>query len=178
MDALNAAVCSNFLDQKWKIVGVGARKDYSVILGSSCNKSRIVSVRQNIPETQYQKMISSADIGLSLMLTPHPSLPPLDFAAAGLVTVTNSFLSKTAASLRGVSNNFVVVQPYLENIVEGLRRAALLSGNWTLRQRGMDEFKWERNWTGPDCFGPPLMRKLRAWQKMQQPLWTLNYKSD
>ena len=175
MDALNAAVCDNFLDRKWKIMGVGARRDYHVILGSSCNKSRVVAVRQNIPEPQYQKIVASGDVGLSLMLTPHPSLPPLDFAAAGLVTVTNSFLSKTAASFRSVSSNFVVVQPFIEDIVAGLRRAASLSANASLRQLGMDGFRWERNWTGPECFGAPLMRKLAAWQKMQQPLWTVNH---
>eukprot|EP01035_Chromulina_nebulosa_P033455 gene33455-44804_t len=177
MDALNAAICANFLDHKWKILGVGARRDYNVILGSSCNKTRVITVRQNIPEPQYQRIISSGDVGLSLMLTPHPSTPPLDFAAAGLITVTNSFLTKTAGTLRGVSSNFVVVQPFIENIVAGLRKAAALSSNLTLRQRGMNEFNWERNWTGPECFGLPLMRKLKSWQKIQQPLWTLNYES-
>lgn len=39
----------------------------------------------------YAACLSRASVGLSLMLSPHPSYPPLEMAAAGLLTVTNAF---------------------------------------------------------------------------------------
>jgi hypothetical protein len=40
---------------------------------------------------QYGDYLSRASVGVSLMLSPHPSYPPLEMAEAGLVTVTNEF---------------------------------------------------------------------------------------
>ena len=59
----------------------------------------------------------NADIGLALMISPHPSLAPLDFAAAGMVVVTNSFETKNQKSFDQISHNFVVTEPSLYDIV-------------------------------------------------------------
>lgn len=48
----------------------------------------------NIPEPEYQNLIKNADLGLSLMISPHPSLAPYDFGACGIITITNEFLTK------------------------------------------------------------------------------------
>ncbi len=55
-----------------------------------------------VPKTNlqdYTAMLPGFDVGLSLMLTPHPSLVPLEMAAAGLSTVTNTFANKTPERL-------------------------------------------------------------------------------
>jgi hypothetical protein len=39
----------------------------------------------------YAAQMRGADILLSLMLSPHPSYPPLEMAEAGLLTISNAF---------------------------------------------------------------------------------------
>ena len=47
-----------------------------------------------LPYDDYPAYLSSVDLGLSLMLSPHPSHPPLEMAAAGARVVTNGHLYK------------------------------------------------------------------------------------
>jgi hypothetical protein len=53
----------------------------------------------------YAKVLRKSDIGVSLILSPHPSSPPLETAAAGLVTITNRFANK--ASLDEVADSLL-----------------------------------------------------------------------
>ena len=78
---------------------------------------------KNIPEPEYKKLLLGGDIGLSLMISPHPSLEPLDFLATGMIVVTNSFETKTEKSLRNLSQNLIVAQPSLNGIVKGISQA-------------------------------------------------------
>ncbi|QGM97397.1 rhamnan synthesis F family protein [Methylocystis parvus] len=43
---------------------------------------------------EYANYLSRASVGVSLMLSPHPSYPPLEMAEAGLLTITNQFEGK------------------------------------------------------------------------------------
>ena len=43
---------------------------------------------------EYIELLTWADIGVSLMVAPHPSYPPLEMAAFGAITVTNKFANK------------------------------------------------------------------------------------
>ncbi len=43
----------------------------------------------------YADYLGRASVGVSLMLSPHPSYPPLEMAEAGLLTITNGFEGKT-----------------------------------------------------------------------------------
>ena len=72
----------------------------------------------------YARLVRSSDVGLSLMLSPHTSYPPLEMAAAGLIVVTSTFAVKTAERLRGLSANILPVIPKLDSIVEGLVSAS------------------------------------------------------
>jgi len=171
IDGLSAAVCAGVFQGTWEFIGVGSLRDYSLYLGSHCGRPTLLNIRKNTPEPEYLELLRTGDIGYSLMVSPHPSLPPLDFAAAGLVAVTNSFATKTEASFARVSSNFVVVEPYIEDIVEGLRKAVDLSLNITFRRLGSDGFKWEHNWNGSKCYGPPLYQKILGWMKHTAPLW-------
>jgi glycosyltransferase involved in cell wall biosynthesis len=47
--------------------------------------------------TEYAESLRQSDIGLSLMLSPHPSYPPFEMAASGLTVVTNDFSTKHMA---------------------------------------------------------------------------------
>lgn len=71
----------------------------------------------------YARLLQSADVGLSLMLSPHTSYPPLEMAACGATVVTNTFAVKTAARLGAISTNLLPVEPCVEDIVAGLLAA-------------------------------------------------------
>ncbi len=43
---------------------------------------------------EYGALLSRASVGVSLMLSPHPSYPPLEMAMAGMLTLTNRFEEK------------------------------------------------------------------------------------
>ena len=63
------------------------------------------------------------DAGLALMSTPHPSLVPLEMASAGMLTVTNSWETKTAAAMAALSPNLIAVPPGIDGIAAGLAEA-------------------------------------------------------
>lgn len=46
---------------------------------------------------EYASMLNRACAGVSLMVSPHPSYPPLEMASAGCMTVTNSYEGKDLA---------------------------------------------------------------------------------
>jgi hypothetical protein len=45
----------------------------------------------------YALLLGRASVGVSLMLSPHPSYPPLEMAEAGLLTIANAFEGKDPA---------------------------------------------------------------------------------
>lgn len=106
---------------------------------------------------EYIQLLPTFDVGLSLMMSPHPSLVPLEMAAAGLRTVTNTFANKTAERLAAVSPNLIAVAPTVDGIADGLaeaiRRADDLKGR--LADSRID---WPTNWI--DAFGPETMQRL------------------
>ena len=52
-----------------------------------------------LPLHDYPAWLRTVDIGLSLMLSPHPSHPPLEMAASGVRVVTNRFANKDLGRL-------------------------------------------------------------------------------
>jgi hypothetical protein len=68
----------------------------------------------------YARQMRESDVLLSLMLSPHPSYPPLEMAACGRPVVTTTFANKDQARLRTISPNIIGVEPTLEGIAEGL----------------------------------------------------------
>jgi hypothetical protein len=65
--------------------------------------------------SEYKKLLSTADLGVSLMLSPHPSYPPLEMASAGMQVVTNDFLGYKK-SLESLFQNIHVAEPNTEDI--------------------------------------------------------------
>ena len=94
--------------------------------------------------SDYAKLVSTMDLGLSLQYAPHPSYPPLDLAAAGAVVVTNTHDSKT--SLEQWSKNIIAVPPSVPTLVEGLKRGVLLSRDWKRRAANHASDHIPRDW--------------------------------
>ena len=72
----------------------------------------------------YAKCIREADLMLSLMLSPHPSYPPIEMAASGNLIVTNSFSVKTKNRMQEISPNIIVAEPNARSIGDALKYAA------------------------------------------------------
>lgn len=69
---------------------------------------------------QYEAQLATSHLGLSLMLSPHPSYPPLEMAAAGLVVVTNHYADKDLSTL---SPRFVSCTPTSFDVARALAEA-------------------------------------------------------
>ena len=87
---------------------------------------RLVS-RGKLPWSEYPAFLAGVDVGLSLMLSPHPSHPPIEMAAAGARVVTNSFGSKDLSTL---SPAILSAAPNSADVAKALARA------WTLPPPG------------------------------------------
>ena len=74
--------------------------------------------------TRTPSQIRDSDLLLSLMLSPHPSYPPLEMAASGGVAVTTTFGPKSADRLAAISANLIGVEATIDGIATGLARAA------------------------------------------------------
>lgn len=102
---------------EWTLLSVGeAHADIALAHGN-----RIVS-RGKLTLDDYAQALAESAIGLSLMLSPHPSYPPLEMAEFGLEVVTNRFANKDLAALGGHIHSLESATP--EAIGELLRTLA------------------------------------------------------
>ncbi len=144
----------DFDASKWKFCGMGS------IGGASKIRLTPDVVMEMMPKTDlqtYSERLPHHDVGLSLMLTPHPSLVPLEMASAGMWTVTNTFENKTAESLQDISTNLIPVEPTLEGVVAGLKDAISRVDQYHKRLQG-SRFNWPTDWD--DAFSPAAMKKI------------------
>jgi hypothetical protein len=84
----------------------------------------------------YARLLRSSTVGLSLMLSPHPSYPPLEMGICGMLPVTSTFSVKSAEVLRQYCPNIIAVPPRLESVVDGLMEAFRRSGDIETRRQG------------------------------------------
>jgi SAM-dependent methyltransferase len=105
---------------------------------------------------EYVELVSTMDLGLCLMDTPHPSYPPLDLAASGAVVVTNTHGSKK--SLEEWSQNIIAAPPSVSALVDALRDGVKLSRNPEQRFANCATDNIPREW-GPEL-GPVIERLL------------------
>jgi len=98
------------------------------------------------PLAEYGRRLADYDVGLSLIYTPHPSVPNFEMAAAGVVTVTNEFSNRSGAQLERVCPNFVVARATIESLVQALRIAVERSDDFEGREANA-AFEWPRSWS-------------------------------
>ncbi|OWU81692.1 hypothetical protein ATO6_23590 [Oceanicola sp. 22II-s10i] len=73
-----------------------------------------------LPWDDYPAFLLGCDLGVSLMLSPHPSHPPLEMAASGVRVVTNRFGPKDLSHLSGA---ILSAAPDAGSVAEALGRA-------------------------------------------------------
>lgn len=74
---------------EWKVYCIGELFDEEL---ASKIPNVVVTGKTSLDE--YASLLSKASIGISLMISPHPSYPPLDMAYAGVQTITNKYPGK------------------------------------------------------------------------------------
>jgi glycosyltransferase involved in cell wall biosynthesis len=127
----------------WELNGIGAQ-------GAARRFPLTASAELNLlpraGQRAYASLLRDHDLGLALMYTPHPSLVPIEMAAAGMVTVTNTFENKNAGALAEISGNLVAAEPTVTGIATALADAAAATTDFDRRVRGSD-VAWSRDWS-------------------------------
>lgn len=73
---------------EWDIVSLG--EDYEDVKLDN----NIIHVQGKLSLSDYADVLLSSFVGISLMISPHPSYPPLEMSTFGVKTITNSFENK------------------------------------------------------------------------------------
>jgi hypothetical protein len=152
--AISQGAATGGLDPGWDLEGIGAVEGRDRIhLGGG----RSLEVTPRRDQAAYAELLSSYDVGLALMATPHPSLVPLEMASAGMLTVTNTFETKTKEALEAISPNLIAVAPSLEGLSAGIEEAVRRTADCPARAEGAN-VRWSRSWD--ESFDPGLMRRV------------------
>ena len=140
LEVIDDAVVQGVLDPAvWDIIFVG--KDIpDVRLAGEHAPQR----RENLGWSDYAELIGGADLGLSLMYTPHPSYPPLDLVASGAVVVTNRHGIKQ--DLERYSANAICCEADRAALLEGLRRGVALALDGPQRSANHAATQVARDW--------------------------------
>ncbi|MDR2669978.1 MAG: hypothetical protein LBC14_08520 [Desulfovibrio sp.] len=102
-----------------------------------------------LPVKEYIALLLKAHVGLSLMISPHPSYPPLEMALFGLATVTTDYGVKTMQGVHPLLTSARLPDP--EELLVLLRRAVVTaSGLKNRTQRAvlptsMSSLDWVEN---------------------------------
>lgn len=74
--------------KNWNVLGIG-ELDRDLDLGPFTLRGL-----GKLSLAEYRERLQRSAVGVSLMLSPHPSYPPLEMAAYGMSVITNSFANK------------------------------------------------------------------------------------
>ena len=155
LTALENAIRDGGMPDDWEYYGIGtSHEDIDLPNG------KVLKMLGKVGLKEYQAMLPNYDIGLALMYTPHPSLLPVEMAAAGQVVVTNSCMNKTAQALENISANFVVAEPTIPSVADALVRAAKKADDLAMRERG-SKVNWSQDWDR--TFSDDFFASVHAW---------------
>lgn len=156
--ALKEAIKEGHFDVKeWEFHGIGTVTPSGAVPLARGARLKILP-KLNLDE--YHEVLKDYDLGMSLMLSPHPSLVPLDMSAAGMPTVTNTYETKTAERLTSISRNLVPCSPTLEGIKAGLVEGLGRVPDFESRIAG-SHLNWARNWD--EAFNERVVCTLSRW---------------
>ena len=93
VEALNKMIEKYNPDSEWEYLSIGGNhKSIKLKNGNTLVAGGKLTLEK------YAEILAESSVGVSLMCSPHPSYPPLEMAAFGVQTVTNSFLCKDLSS--------------------------------------------------------------------------------
>ena len=82
----------NLILTKLEFYGIGSVENYNDV---KLSKQFNLKILPRLSVDEYKKILPQYDLGISLMLTPHPNLVTIEMASAGMIVVTNSYENKT-----------------------------------------------------------------------------------
>ncbi|PYT05757.1 MAG: hypothetical protein DMF60_10900, partial [Acidobacteria bacterium] len=160
--ALSQSIKAGQFNGEWEFYGIGT-------VEASSNISLADGVSMQIlprqPQDAYREVLRAHDLGLSLMYTPHPSLVPIEMAAAGMLVVTNTYANKTKQALTSISSNIIAVPPTIDDVSLGLREAVASIEDYDRRVRGA-QVNWSISWDS--AFNRHFMIKLKGFLDQAQ----------
>lgn len=106
--------------KNWQVISVG--EQYSQ---NAAPHVQNLTILGKLTLEKYANMLSRSSVGISLMLSPHPSYPPLEMAEAGLLTLANSHESKNLQLRNSNIRSLDVLTP--ENIAAQLTELVRLA---------------------------------------------------
>jgi hypothetical protein len=157
--ALRRALEEDVFRDRWELRGIGAQgRQRRIELGAGA----ALELLPRSAERDYAALLAEHDVGLALMYTPHPSLVPIEMAAAGLLTVTNTFENKTREALAEISPNLIAAEPTIEAISAALADSVAGAADGERRARG-SQVRWSRDWN--ESFDDGVLDRLRAFMR-------------
>jgi hypothetical protein len=152
--AIRTALSQGVFVGDWTFHGIGSLgRAYEVDLGGGHS----MNITPRLAQNEYETLLRTFDVGLSLMWAPHPSVLPFELARAGVVTVTNEYGVRTRRRLSKFGFNLVGGEPTIDGIADALRIAAERSYDVQARLKGA-AFDWPTSWD--EVFGPRFMASL------------------
>lgn len=137
---LDLAVANGILPtDRWDIYFAGAESSRMVEL-SDGTRPRYLG---QLGWEEYAEFMSTVDLALSLMYTPHPSYPPLDTIASGGVCVTNAFANKSSCEW---SKNLIFGDLTERGMLDALARGVKLACDTETRNRNFQENTLPSSW--------------------------------
>ena len=97
--AIQTAIDQGLLDpEEWSFIGMG--EPFTPL---SLGRGATLECAPWLGFDDYAAQMRQADVLLSLMLSPHPSYPPLEMAACGGLAITSVYANKTAERMAEIS---------------------------------------------------------------------------
>lgn len=81
---------------EWELISAG-EKHPPLVVGNGCTLKSV----GKLTIENYARLMSSCYAGISLMISPHPSYPPLEMSTFGIKTITNTYENKDLKSFNG-----------------------------------------------------------------------------
>lgn len=103
--------------RQWQMQSPVAAKDWRIVMAGEEFDARLLSGLENadvvgkLSLEEYGDMLNRSAVGLSMMISPHPSYPPLEMASAGLLTITNRFEGKDLSQRADTITSITDVAP-------------------------------------------------------------------
>ncbi|QGJ68612.1 Rhamnan synthesis protein F [Planctomycetales bacterium 10988] len=98
----------------WQDRDPRTHSEYEILMAGEAFQPELLSDLENakvcgkLSLEEYGSLLNEAAIGISLMLSPHPSYPPLEMATAGCFTISNAYeakdLTKRASSIYSLNS--------------------------------------------------------------------------
>ncbi|HMT02226.1 MAG TPA: hypothetical protein PKD00_02795 [Burkholderiales bacterium] len=138
---IEAAIENGIINlDNWDIYFVGKDLPSSLHI----NKKYKIQVINGLNYVEYGELVRKMDLALCLMLTPHPSYPPLDLAASGAIVITNKFANKN--DLSNYSKNIICVESDVKSLLNGLAKGVNLASDLENRKANYEKNNLLKSW--------------------------------